>query len=182
MDLASGTPMLINRAKEEKQMPSLKIYKCSKCKKWLLASGFYKNKATKRGLNSYCKICFSPHNKGLYSKMGCMKRIWFVSKTNSRRTGMIHTIEVSDIPSPEKCVYTGMILNYSPGRRKKHSEYQNTASIDRIDPRLGYIEGNIQIITMQANRMKNDATIEELINFAKGVLRTHCPEALKSTE
>jgi hypothetical protein len=42
-------------------------------------------------------------------------------------------------------------------------------SIDRINPKLGYVEGNIQIISHKANRMKSNASVEELKLFARWV-------------
>jgi hypothetical protein len=46
-------------------------------------------------------------------------------------------------------------------------------SIDKIDPKLGYIRGNIQVISMYANRMKQDASPEQLRMFAEWVLRSN---------
>lgn len=41
-----------------------------------------------------------------------------------------------------------------------------TMSLDRIDSSLGYIKGNVQVISMKANAMKNNATPAELKTFA----------------
>lgn len=43
-------------------------------------------------------------------------------------------------------------------------------SIDKKDPRKGYVPGNIQVISMRANAMKRDASPAELVRFAQWVL------------
>lgn len=43
-------------------------------------------------------------------------------------------------------------------------------SIDKKDPRKGYVPGNIQVISMKANAMKRDATPRELRAFAQWAL------------
>lgn len=73
-------------------------------------------------------------------------------------------INVEDIIIPELCPILGTPL------------IQNTsyaASLDRINPDLGYTKDNIQVISRKANRMKNDATPEELRRFAEWVIKTY---------
>jgi len=41
------------------------------------------------------------------------------------------------------------------------------ASLDKIDPSKGYIEGNVRLVCWQANSMKGQLTDEELIIFCK---------------
>jgi hypothetical protein len=76
---------------------------------------------------------------------------------------MEFTIEVSDIVIPDKCPYLN--LPFGDG--------EMAPSLDRIDSTKGYIKDNIRVISRLANRMKTNATEEELIQFAKGVLALH---------
>lgn len=48
----------------------------------------------------------------------------------------------------------------------------STAHLDRRDPALGYVRGNVTWLSGRANRIKYDATIEELqavFNWMKGL-------------
>lgn len=96
-------------------------------------------------------------------------RLLHSSKQRAKASGLEHTLIKEDIVIPEYCVYLGIKItnNYGCGR------VQSNASLDRIDSTKGYTPDNIQIISDLANRMKNDATTEQLIAFAKGVLKLH---------
>lgn len=38
----------------------------------------------------------------------------------------------------------------------------NTAELDKIVPKLGYVKGNVVFLSRRANRLKNDASLEDL--------------------
>lgn len=42
--------------------------------------------------------------------------------------------------------------------------------MDKIIPEKGYVKGNVRVISALANLMKNNATIEQLINFSKNII------------
>ena len=89
-------------------------------------------------------------------------------RQNAKKTGHIVTITEDDLDVPEFCPVLGIRLD-------KHAtkETRSTApSVDRIDNNIGYVPGNIVIVSLKANRIKNDATVEELekvLNFYKEI-------------
>jgi hypothetical protein len=55
----------------------------------------------------------------------------------------------------------------TPFTKAKAGETRDTsASLDRIQPTSGYVEGNIHVISMKANRIKTNATAEEIQQVA----------------
>jgi len=67
------------------------------------------------------------------------------------------------------CPILGIELKYTENTKI----CDDSATIDRIVPELGYVPGNIQMLSHKANRMKSNATSEQLIMFAKWVLKEH---------
>jgi hypothetical protein len=41
--------------------------------------------------------------------------------------------------------------------------------LDKIIPELGYVKGNVRIISTLANTMKSNATKDQLLTFAKNI-------------
>lgn len=95
---------------------------------------------------------------------------WYIFNT-ARSRARVHKVEfdlkLEDIAIPILCPYLGIPLTRIQGKGRQ--DYN--PSIDRIDPTKGYTRGNIEIISDKANRMKNNATPEELVTFAKSILR-----------
>lgn len=67
---------------------------------------------------------------------------------------------MKDIVIPTHCPVFGWVLR-AGGR------HFNSMSIDRVDSSKGYIPGNVKVISLRANQLKNNATIEELENIVK---------------
>lgn len=82
------------------------------------------------------------------------------ARRNSRRRGEECTLTIDDIKIPEVCPVLGVTLVH--GGRKGKGVQDNSPSIDRIDAAKGYTPDNIWIISQRANRIKNNATLEEL--------------------
>lgn len=67
---------------------------------------------------------------------------------------------------PVKCpVYEDIDLIYS-SMSLTDARRNNAISIDRIDASKGYVVGNVQIISHQANRKKSDATLSDILKLA----------------
>ena len=50
----------------------------------------------------------------------------------------------------------------------------NSPNLDRIFPKKGYVPGNVRVISQRANRIKSDATVEEM----RAVLRDMQKQAI----
>jgi len=94
------------------------------------------------------------------------KNIYYRAKESAKKRKIEFNIEPSDILIPSHCPLLDIELSYD----KLDSKLDNYYSIDRIDSSKGYVKGNIQVISLLANTMKNKATKEQLKTFAKNIL------------
>jgi hypothetical protein len=78
-------------------------------------------------------------------------------------------LELGDILVPTICPILKIRLKSHIGTGIGRQD--NTPSLDRIDSSKGYVKGNVRVISWLANRMKTNATEQQLLAFAKGILR-----------
>ncbi len=84
-------------------------------------------------------------------------RLWRSIQNRAKRTGIPFTITPDDIVVPDKCPLLGV-----PFEETKENPGPNSPSLDKIIPSLGYIPGNVWVVSKRANWIKSDATLEEL--------------------
>ena len=91
-------------------------------------------------------------------------RLWYASRERAKKLGLPHTIAIEDIHIPDVCPALGI-----PLRQGTVTDRSNSPSLDRIRPELGYVPGNIAVISYRANTIKQNATSEELLAVAAWV-------------
>ena len=94
-----------------------------------------------------------------------------IAKYRAARVGVPFTITVEDIKVPEFCPVLGLRLEFGSSKQRGTSP-----SIDRLVPELGYVPGNIAVISYRANRIKNDGTVEEHLKIAAWMTSQLTPE------
>lgn len=85
------------------------------------------------------------------------RRLLAAAKARSKAGGIPFSITLEDFEYPDCCPILGTKFEVGCFRR--------APSLDRIDPKKGYVPGNVWVISRKANVMKNDATLEELKAF-----------------
>lgn len=133
--------------------------KCLKCYQY--AQKYYKDNRQKEIERAKKHLNKDREKTNAIKRAGIRKNpvsylLWNI-KARAKKNGILFNLDHSDICIPEKCPIFGVTLTISEG-----SASSSSPSVDRINPKLGYVKGNIQVISHRANSIKNDATIDEL--------------------
>ncbi len=90
------------------------------------------------------------------------RKAWLrTAKANAKRDGMEFSIELEDLPPvPDVCPILGMALSLD----SENKDF--VPSLGRIDNSKGFVKGNVVIESRRANRLRSDATPEELRKLA----------------
>ena len=141
---------------------------CNSTERWLSAeilSHISTKKKINRGIiGCGCERYYLNNKFGSIVDQSCFDR-FHNAKKRARDFSLDFDIDPTDCISPKYCPILGIKLERNNGK----SFTENSPSLDRIDPVKGYVKGNVQVISMQANRMKNDGSIEELLLLSKWI-------------
>lgn len=113
-------------------------------------------------------------NKGcgctLWQGYGEISRVFYTSKKgDAKERGIEFNVDIEYlwnlfINQNRRCALSGVELYFKNYGYKKYNEEQ-TASIDRIDSQIGYIEGNVQWVHKQINFMKQVLSQQEFVKW-----------------
>jgi hypothetical protein len=107
------------------------------------------------------------------------KLLWYSAKTRARALGVPFDITFADVraawPADGKCPALGIQMAHnhrSPGQTGGGVK-PNSPTLDRIIPNLGYVRGNICVISQRANAIKSNETNPEAIYKVAIYLENH---------
>jgi len=92
----------------------------------------------------------------------------------ARIKGIPFSINLDDIDRPEFCPVLGTRLQYGINHNTEETKWKkhpDRASFDKVIPSLGYVPGNVFIISLEANRLKSNASLEQLEALVKYMKR-----------
>lgn len=159
---------------------------CSKCKDAQdIDISFHKDARTIDGYTSQCKSCRINSSKIYYKTergkeqhrlQESIRRsdnpkanLLALAKQRAKRKNIEFSITAEDINIPNVCPVLGIDI------RSNSKLNDNSPSIDRINNSLGYIPGNVMVISWRANRLKSDGSTLELEKILSYMYK-HLPE------
>lgn len=126
-------------------------------------------KSTTRLLNNgsvtSCKCNQYKKGVGVYNFTGYREisgAKWYSIKSNAKRRNLVFGITKEFVwgvldEQNYKCYFSGLPISFS----------DTTASIDRLDSKVGYIDTNIVLVHKDINKMKTDFDVDYFIKLCK---------------
>lgn len=134
---------------------------CTLCKTEKSLDDFPPDKRAPDGKQARCRPCVCAEVKRIYRErpeLHMLER----ARQRARKKGFDFDLTVEDItPLPAHCPVFGQPFEPNNGHQNP-----NAYSLDRIDNSKGYVRGNVAVISYLANRLKNDATPDQLRRIA----------------
>lgn len=84
------------------------------------------------------------------------------ARRRARKGGYPCSITIADICIPTHCPLLGIRL-----QRKGGAALPSSPSLDKIKPALGYVPGNVMVVSHRANTIKHNASLAELQTLVK---------------
>lgn len=170
---------------------------CRRCGEVKPVREFSKCTGTKDGLQAMCKVCYGNYHAQYHAANRearlaysaaryaanreamqadadlYVKHMLQRAKTRAKKKHIPFNLRPADIILPARCPVLGIPMYYDPGL----GLHEGSPSLDRLIPSLGYVPGNVRVISFRANQIKSDGTLEELEAIAKWLRKETSREA-----
>jgi len=114
-------------------------------------------------------------SKSRKTLLGSLRELYYQAKYRAQRKGIRCEIDYDylvDLYNAQngQCAMSGAEMTYE--KRTRHSVWENWAnmSLDRIDSSLGYIPGNVHLVCVSINVMKNDLPMPLFVNLCRKIV------------
>lgn len=102
------------------------------------------------------------------------KRLLRNAQIRATKKNLPFDIGVSDIEVPEICPLTQIKLRSHDGKGDSLGGAYESPTLDRVIPELGYIRGNVRVVSLLANALKGSLTNADIMaaaakNFAQNI-------------
>lgn len=145
---------------------------CRKCETDKPFGDFPAHRKTYDGFDSWCKLCRRSYSHEVKQTLDTHIRA-ILARIKEDRRKKPYDVDLGYLvglwqSQDGLCAISGEKMSHRRTPRK-HNQYNG--SLDRIDSSLGYVKGNVQFVCWTVNRMKGEGTKEELIEWAKKIIR-----------
>ncbi len=82
----------------------------------------------------------------------------YASRKRAKRDDREHTIAAEDIEHVTNCPVCGVLLERAKGKGNRND---HSPTLDRFDPAIGYLPGNVFVICWRCNDIKGRGTMED---------------------
>lgn len=135
---------------------------CKTCREVKPLSDFHRHTSALKGRATQCKACRHFKSVREYAEKSIEQLMCERAKSRAKDKEVSFNLTESDIMVPDVCPALGIKLSRSDGRPAT----DNSPSLDRIIPELGYVSGNVVVISYRANMIKSNASLEEILAVA----------------
>lgn len=108
--------------------------------------------------NRWCRECNRALARDWYAANPARSMLASARK-RAKKQGLPFDITIEDIKIPPYCPALGIPLVPAASRG---APTPNSPSLDRIKPELGYVKGNVIVVSLRANQIKSNASLEEI--------------------
>lgn len=163
-----------DKSKQRAKEVSLGIRVCTDCKIEKPISEFERGRYDRYAKDSSVKttrsICFPCHakrmrenrlkNKQVNPEYNSIREKLNSARKRAKDSGYPFDLSIEDLmPFPTHCEVLGIELKYIAYGNDRPD---GLATLDKLIPDLGYVKGNVKIISHKANRLKSDLDLETL--------------------